>query len=201
MAQKKYVFNSYWGRFSTDLLALLYNTFNPEQFISCKIFCLPLLNIHLKYRSKYNSVCFSIIFSADPQFQSSVINTNVIVSSNGEVVWLSHGIYRSSCDINVEYFPFDLQSCQMKWASWTYDGYQVKRIFLYSIRSRIVENQSNIVYDRIRCPHLYIAFTNYKSALHTPFAKAKVSALVTIMYSKHSYLLMSCCCRNSLQLG
>lgn len=74
----------------------------------------------------------SINFSADPQFQSSVINTNVIVSSNGEVVWLSHGIYRSSCDINVEYFPFDLQSCQMKWASWTYDGYQVSAIFLYT---------------------------------------------------------------------
>ncbi|KAL1510068.1 hypothetical protein ABEB36_004723 [Hypothenemus hampei] len=62
--------------------------------------------------------------NADPQYQSSVINTNVIVSSNGQVVWLSHGIYRSSCDINVEYFPFDVQSCHMKWSSWTYDGYQ-----------------------------------------------------------------------------
>jgi hypothetical protein len=41
-------------------------------------------------------------------------------------VWLSHGIFRSSCDINVEYFPFDVQSCTMKWASWTYDGYQVQ---------------------------------------------------------------------------
>ncbi|GJQ86089.1 putative neurotransmitter-gated ion-channel transmembrane region [Trypoxylus dichotomus] len=64
--------------------------------------------------------------NADPQYQSSVINTNVIVSNTGEVVWLSHGIYRSSCEINVEYFPFDLQSCSMKWASWTYDGYQVE---------------------------------------------------------------------------
>ncbi|ENN83226.1 hypothetical protein YQE_00415, partial [Dendroctonus ponderosae] len=56
--------------------------------------------------------------------QQVMINTNVIVSSNGQVVWLSHGIYRSSCDINVEYFPFDVQSCHMKWSSWTYDGYQ-----------------------------------------------------------------------------
>lgn len=91
-----------------------------------------------------------IQYSADAQYTSSVINTNVIVSDNGEVnlhifllcflseyyralvaynvpqvVWLSHGIFRSSCDINVEYFPFDLQSCKMKWASWTYDGFQV----------------------------------------------------------------------------
>jgi nicotinic acetylcholine receptor alpha-7 len=64
--------------------------------------------------------------SADSQYNSAVINTNVIVTSTGEVVWLSHGIFRSSCDINVEYFPFDVQSCNMKWASWTYDGYQVR---------------------------------------------------------------------------
>lgn len=66
-----------------------------------------------------------IIFSADPQYNSAVINTNVIVSHTGEVVWLSHGIFRSSCDIDVEYFPFDVQRCALKWASWTYDGYQV----------------------------------------------------------------------------
>ncbi|XP_075223407.1 neuronal acetylcholine receptor subunit alpha-7-like [Lycorma delicatula] len=63
--------------------------------------------------------------NADSQYSSAVINTNVIVSATGEVVWLSHGIYRSSCDIDVEYFPFDIQSCNMKWASWTYDGYQL----------------------------------------------------------------------------
>ena len=68
--------------------------------------------------------------SADAQYGSSIINTNVIVSDNGQVVWLSHGIFRSSCDINVEFFPFDIQSCKMKWASWTYDGYQVSSIKL-----------------------------------------------------------------------
>ncbi|XP_014234656.1 neuronal acetylcholine receptor subunit alpha-7-like isoform X2 [Trichogramma pretiosum] len=64
--------------------------------------------------------------NADPQYSSAVINTNVIVSHTGEVVWLSHGIFRSSCDIDVEYFPFDEQRCVLKWASWTYDGYQLQ---------------------------------------------------------------------------
>nr|XP_018900623.1 PREDICTED: neuronal acetylcholine receptor subunit alpha-10-like isoform X1 [Bemisia tabaci] len=63
--------------------------------------------------------------NADSQYNSAVINTNVIVKHDGEVTWLSHGIYRSSCDIDVEYFPFDIQSCAMKWASWTYDGYML----------------------------------------------------------------------------
>ena len=49
----------------------------------------------------------------------------MIVSPNGNVKWLSHGIFKSSCDISVEYFPFDVQVCKMKWASWTYDGLAV----------------------------------------------------------------------------
>jgi len=34
-------------------------------------------------------------------------------------------IFRSSCAIDVKYFPFDEQNCSMKFASWTYDGFQV----------------------------------------------------------------------------
>ncbi|XP_063822904.1 neuronal acetylcholine receptor subunit alpha-10-like [Ostrinia nubilalis] len=63
--------------------------------------------------------------NADPNYRSAVINTNVIVRHTGEVTWLSHGIYVSVCDINVEQFPFDVQLCTMKWASWTYDGFQL----------------------------------------------------------------------------
>ncbi|RVE48150.1 hypothetical protein evm_007210 [Chilo suppressalis] len=63
--------------------------------------------------------------NADPNYRSAVINTNVIVKYTGEVTWLSHGIYVSVCDINVEQFPFDIQLCTMKWASWTYDGFQL----------------------------------------------------------------------------
>ncbi|CAH0559898.1 unnamed protein product [Brassicogethes aeneus] len=93
---------------------------NVSDFAGIKVIRIPYNRVWRPDLILYNN--------ADPQFQSSVINTNVIVSSNGEVVWLSHGIYRSSCDINVEYFPFDLQSCQLKWASWTYDGYQVELV-------------------------------------------------------------------------
>ncbi|XP_019867584.1 neuronal acetylcholine receptor subunit alpha-7 [Aethina tumida] len=93
---------------------------NASEFAGIKVIRIPYTRVWRPDLILYNN--------ADPQFQSSVINTNVIVSSSGEVVWLSHGIYRSSCDINVEYFPFDLQSCHMKWASWTYDGYQVELV-------------------------------------------------------------------------
>ena len=65
-------------------------------------------------------------YSADSNYNNAIINTNAIVMSNGVVVWLSHGIFRSSCMISVEYFPFDVQICKMKWSSWTYDGCSVR---------------------------------------------------------------------------
>jgi len=51
------------------------------------------------------------------------------VTSDGNVTWLSMTIFRSSCNINVKYFPFDEQNCTMKFASWTYDGFQVMSRF------------------------------------------------------------------------
>ena len=83
-------------------------------------------------------------FSADPQYNTATINTNVIVEHTGKVAsinhpyfhllchcdqncdylffiliiqfhltlkvtWLSHGMFKSSCNISVEYFPFDIQ--------------------------------------------------------------------------------------------
>ncbi|XP_021921237.1 neuronal acetylcholine receptor subunit alpha-10-like isoform X1 [Zootermopsis nevadensis] len=90
---------------------------NASDFAGIRVIRLPYQRVWRPDTVLYNN--------ADSQYNSAVINTNVIVTYTGEVVWLSHGIFRSSCDINVEYFPFDVQSCNMKWASWTYDGYQL----------------------------------------------------------------------------
>ena len=62
---------------------------------------------------------------ANQQHNSQLTSTNAIVTHQGNVTWLSSAIFKSSCEINVEYFPFDEQSCKMKFASWTYDGFQV----------------------------------------------------------------------------
>jgi nicotinic acetylcholine receptor len=45
--------------------------------------------------------------------------------ATGKVEWKPPAIYHSSCEMDVEYFPFDEQTCVMKFGSWTYDGFQV----------------------------------------------------------------------------
>ncbi|KAL2765757.1 acetylcholine receptor subunit beta precursor [Daubentonia madagascariensis] len=50
---------------------------------------------------------------------------NVVVSSDGSVRWQPPGIYRSSCSIQVTYFPFDWQNCTMVFSSYSYDSSEV----------------------------------------------------------------------------
>lgn len=52
-------------------------------------------------------------------------NTNVKLRYNGEIIWDSPAITKSSCVVDVSYFPFDWQQCNLTFGSWTYNGNQV----------------------------------------------------------------------------
>ncbi|KAM4836941.1 neuronal acetylcholine receptor subunit alpha-2 [Thomomys bottae] len=58
--------------------------------------------------------------NADGEFAVTHM-TKAHVSSTGTVHWAPPAIYKSSCSIDVTFFPFDQQNCKMKFGSWTYD--------------------------------------------------------------------------------
>ncbi|XP_031337747.1 neuronal acetylcholine receptor subunit alpha-7 isoform X7 [Photinus pyralis] len=65
--------------------------------------------------------------SADEGFDGT-FQTNVVVKHNGSCLYVPPGIFKSTCKIDITWFPFDDQHCDMKFGSWTYDGNQLDLI-------------------------------------------------------------------------
>jgi len=51
--------------------------------------------------------------------------TNTIVGSDGLVLWLYPALVKTYCTLNVKYFPFDSQHCDIVFISWTHSGYEL----------------------------------------------------------------------------
>ena len=66
----------------------------------------------------------SVVRSADGNYEVSY-KPNVVIQNTGKIMWIPIAIYKSSCVINVQYFPFDEQKCEMVFGSWTFNADQV----------------------------------------------------------------------------
>uniref|UniRef100_A0A1I8FGY5 Neur_chan_LBD domain-containing protein n=1 Tax=Macrostomum lignano TaxID=282301 RepID=A0A1I8FGY5_9PLAT len=59
--------------------------------------------------------------SADEKFDATY-PTNVVIDHTGLMTYVPPGMFRSTCKIDITWFPFDTQVCKLKFGSWTYDG-------------------------------------------------------------------------------
>eukprot|EP00090_Calanus_glacialis_P010152 TRINITY_DN18547_c0_g1_i11.p1 TRINITY_DN18547_c0_g1~~TRINITY_DN18547_c0_g1_i11.p1 ORF type:complete len:559 (-),score=139.83 TRINITY_DN18547_c0_g1_i11:270-1946(-) len=89
---------------------------NPNEYGGVKTLYVPSERIWLPDIVLYNN--------ADGKYEVRLM-TKAELKYNGDVKWTPPAIYKSSCEINVEWFPFDEQNCDMKFGSWTYDARQV----------------------------------------------------------------------------
>ncbi|XP_017787386.1 PREDICTED: acetylcholine receptor subunit alpha-like 1 isoform X2 [Habropoda laboriosa] len=89
---------------------------NPDDYGGVDTLHVPSEHIWLPDIVLYNN--------ADGNYEVTIM-TKAILNHTGKVMWKPPAIYKSFCEINVEYFPFDEQTCFMKFGSWTYDGYTV----------------------------------------------------------------------------
>lgn len=72
--------------------------------------------------------------------------TKATVYYSGEIVWKPPALYKSTCEIDVEYFPFDEQSCLMKFGSWTYDGYEVSNTYFNNSKTLTLNGRVHIFF-------------------------------------------------------
>jgi len=89
---------------------------NPNDYGGVKTLYVPSERIWLPDIVLYNN--------ADGKYEVRLM-TKAELKFTGDVKWTPPAIYKSSCEINVEWFPFDEQNCDMKFGSWTYDAKQV----------------------------------------------------------------------------
>uniref|UniRef100_A0A3P8TP49 Cholinergic receptor nicotinic alpha 9 subunit n=1 Tax=Amphiprion percula TaxID=161767 RepID=A0A3P8TP49_AMPPE len=66
-----------------------------------------------------------VLYNKADDEESGPSNTNVKLRYNGEIIWDSPAITKSTCVVDVAYFPFDWQQCNLTFGSWTYNGNQV----------------------------------------------------------------------------
>uniref|UniRef100_A0A673C5T3 Acetylcholine receptor subunit gamma-like n=1 Tax=Sphaeramia orbicularis TaxID=375764 RepID=A0A673C5T3_9TELE len=64
---------------------------------------------------------------------------NVLIYDSGWMYWLPPAIYRSTCAIEITYFPFDYQNCTLAFRSQTYSANEVDLILAIGETGNVIE--------------------------------------------------------------
>ncbi|CAF2385094.1 unnamed protein product [Rotaria sp. Silwood2] len=89
---------------------------NPEDFGGLKKIRIPCRHIWLPDIVLYNSA---------EDYTQGYMQALAMIDSNGTVFWPPIVKFRSTCKIDITWFPFDDQLCFLKFGSWTYDSTQI----------------------------------------------------------------------------
>uniref|UniRef100_A0A915NSH2 Uncharacterized protein n=4 Tax=Meloidogyne TaxID=189290 RepID=A0A915NSH2_9BILA len=92
-------------------------SWNPKEYSNIESIRVPVDRVWVPDIVLFNN--------ADGNYEVSY-QSNVVVDYQGNVSWVPPAIYKSSCRIDVEYFPFDEQTCMLLFGSWTYSSKEVQ---------------------------------------------------------------------------
>ncbi|CAF0802063.1 unnamed protein product [Adineta steineri] len=88
-------------------------TWIPSQYDGIDVVEIPSSDIWVPDIVLYNN--------ADGTYEVNTI-TKAHVFWNGTIKWNPPVIYKSYCAIDIEYYPFDVQNCTLKFGTWSHDG-------------------------------------------------------------------------------
>ncbi|PIO52335.1 Cation transporter family protein [Teladorsagia circumcincta] len=89
--------------------------------------------------------------NADGNYEVSFM-CNVVINYHGDMLWVPPAIYKSSCIIDVEFFPFDEQVCTLVFGSWTYNENEIKLEFEQAELADLSEYEPSSIWDVIDAP-------------------------------------------------
>lgn len=75
--------------------------------------------------------CFICLCSAVGDFQVEG-KTKALLRYDGMITWTPPAIFKSSCPMDITFFPFDHQNCSLKFGSWTYDKAKIDLLIIGS---------------------------------------------------------------------
>ncbi|KPP58651.1 neuronal acetylcholine receptor subunit alpha-7-like [Scleropages formosus] len=131
------IIDVYW----TDV----YLTWNPDHYPGVQNLRFPSNQVWVPDILLYNS--------ADERFDAT-FHTNVLVNASGYCQYIPPGILKSTCYIDVRWFPFDVQKCDLKFGSWTYNGWLLDLQMLAVDISTYISNGEWDLVDMV-CPYPY----------------------------------------------
>jgi len=71
-------------------------------------------------------------------------DTHCLVDQNGKVLWVPPGHFKAFCKLQLKSWPFDTQTCQLKFGSWTSHGNQIN---LHLYRNSTTVEKLNLYTD------------------------------------------------------
>ena len=70
---------------------------------------------HMRARLCIAYILYTIylLYSNSKMFPTKLFDTSfrVSIASNGEIIWFTAGTVTTSCNMDIRYFPFDIQTC------------------------------------------------------------------------------------------
>uniref|UniRef100_A0A0K0EI08 Neurotransmitter-gated ion-channel ligand-binding domain-containing protein n=1 Tax=Strongyloides stercoralis TaxID=6248 RepID=A0A0K0EI08_STRER len=101
-----------------------------------------------------------LINNAVTEYFGSLVSTDIMTTSKGNVTWLFSALFKSVFHLNVKYYPFDDQECELRFGSWSHQQSEIDL--------KLITNQGDLSFYMNNSEFSLINMHAYKEILHFP---------------------------------
>ena len=101
--------------------ALVFRTIGTTIHFSvvAQYICLEGVTLYNSCLINHHLLTMCILSCSAAQYTDGLMPANAMITSEGNVFWPVPTKLQSTCKVDVTYFPFDEQTCRLKFGSWT----------------------------------------------------------------------------------